>query len=115
MLCCAVLCGRTHYPRTLIRLLATAVPPSCLPCARRPHGMAYMHPQQIRNKNDNTLLKYVETKPFSSQTGEPPAVTFTTVRNYDLLEVSKAMRGLATGIGMTLFMHLCVACRDHTA
>ncbi|CAD6589575.1 MAG: hypothetical protein CYPHOPRED_004876 [Cyphobasidiales sp. Tagirdzhanova-0007] len=62
--------------------------------------------QRIRKKNDNTLLKYVEQKPFSGQTGEPPMVVTTTVRNYDLLEVSKAIRGLATGIAMTGFMHL---------
>lgn len=61
---------------------------------------------KIRSKNDNTLLKYVESKPFASQTGEPPSVVTTTLMQYDLLEVSKAMRGLFTGVAMTLFMHL---------
>ena len=41
-----------------------------------------------------------------SVSGEPPIVVTTTVRNYDLLETSKAIRGLATGIAMTGFMHL---------
>lgn len=63
---------------------------------------------KIRRNNDNTLLKYVESKPFASQTGEPPSVVTTTLMQYDLLEVSKAIRGLATGVGMTLFMHLYV-------
>ena len=67
--------------------------------------------QKIRQKNDNTLLKYAEGKPMSSQTGEPPSVVTTTLCQYDLLEVSKAMRGLFTGVAMTLFMHLCVSAR----
>ena len=62
--------------------------------------------QRIRRRNDTTLLKYAEGKPLSSQTGEPPSVFTTTLMQYDLLEVSKAMRGLFTGVAMTLFMHL---------
>ncbi|KAK9895279.1 inorganic phosphate transporter [Cystobasidium minutum MCA 4210] len=61
---------------------------------------------RVRRRNDNTILKYVEPKPFSGQTGEPPAVVTTTVRNYDLTEVSKAIRGTFMGIAMTMFMHL---------
>lgn len=43
---------------------------------------------------------------MQGQTGEPPNVVTTTVRNYDLMEVSKAIRGTFMGIMMTMFMHL---------
>ncbi|KAL7009828.1 phosphate transporter (Pho88) [Cystobasidiomycetes sp. EMM_F5] len=86
-----------------IRILYVAVQLFIIGFELRPDGLPI---EQVRRKNDTTLLKYVEPKPFGGQTGEPPAVYTTTVRNYDLLEVSKALRGVFTGIAITGFMHL---------
>jgi len=58
----------------------------------------------IKKKNDLTVLKYVEPAPLMSQ--EPPKVVTTTVKEYDMSETSKALRGVYTGIAMLAFMHL---------
>ncbi|KAF8340374.1 uncharacterized protein EI90DRAFT_3143840 [Cantharellus anzutake] len=58
----------------------------------------------IKKKNDLAVLKYVEPSPQFSQ--EPPKVVQTTVKDYDLTEVSKALRGVYMGIAMLAFMHL---------
>jgi len=53
---------------------------------------------QIKSKNDTKKVKYTEAaKPMSS---EAPVEVETTVREYDLAEVEKAVRGLAIGIAI---------------
>jgi len=67
-------------------------------------GMYYYTSLQIKKKNDTTVLKYVEPKnPMSQDSGE---LVTTTVREYDLGEVSKLLRGVYIGIAMMSFMHL---------
>jgi len=59
---------------------------------------------KIKQKNDLTVLKYVEPKnPLSPDAG---GLVVTTVRDYDLGEVSKGMRGVYTGLAMMGFLHL---------
>jgi len=48
---------------------------------------------QIRRKNDLTVLKYVNPPPATSPDAKPELVT-TTVKDYDLSETGKALRGL---------------------
>jgi hypothetical protein len=49
---------------------------------------------QIKKKNDLTTLKYVQ--PASPMSQEEGGLVTTTVRDYDLQETSKAMKGLFT-------------------
>jgi len=59
---------------------------------------------KIKQKNDLTVLKYVEAKnPMSSDSGN---LVTTTVKDYDLGEVSKGVRGVYTGLAMMTFLHL---------
>jgi len=59
---------------------------------------------KIKQKNDLTVLKYVEPKnPLSPDSG---GLVVTTVKDYDLGEVSKGMRGVYTGVAMMAFLHL---------
>ncbi|KAG6902086.1 hypothetical protein C0995_004437 [Termitomyces sp. Mi166 len=59
---------------------------------------------QVKAKNDQSVLKYVETpSPFSQ---EPGQLVTTTVRDYDLSETSKLLRAAYMGIAMMAFMHL---------
>ncbi|KAK2464145.1 hypothetical protein APHAL10511_003838 [Amanita phalloides] len=58
---------------------------------------------QIKNKNDQTVLKYVESANPMSQ--EPGQLVTTTVRDYDLSETSKLLRGVYIGIAMMAVMH----------
>ncbi|KAK9366729.1 inorganic phosphate transporter Pho88 [Lipomyces kononenkoae] len=58
---------------------------------------------QINKKNDLTTLKYVEpSQPFGSS--EKKLVT-TTIKEYDLQQVSSAIRSSFMGIAILLFMH----------
>ncbi|KAI0761574.1 inorganic phosphate transporter [Trametes elegans] len=66
-------------------------------------GVYYYVGSQIRKKNDQTVLKYVEPNPMNKD--ESKLVT-TTVRDYDLGEVSKLMRAVYMGLAMMAFMHL---------
>lgn len=59
---------------------------------------------QIKKANDLTVLKYVTPKSPMSQ--EPGELITTTHRDYDLAEVSKAMRGVYMGMLMVAGMHL---------
>jgi hypothetical protein len=54
-------------------------------------------PYQIKKKNDLTTLKYVQ--PASPMSQEEGGLVTTTVRDYDLQETSKAMKGLFTVSG----------------
>lgn len=66
-------------------------------------GIYYYTTFVIKKKNDKTVIKYAEpAKPMSS---EAPVEVQTTVREYDLAEVTKAVRGLAIGIAIMAFMH----------
>ncbi|KAG2017295.1 inorganic phosphate transporter, variant 2 [Coprinopsis cinerea AmutBmut pab1-1] len=58
----------------------------------------------VKKKNDQTVLKYVE--PAAPMSGEPGKVVTTTVRDYDLQEVSKLLRSTYTGLAMMAVMHL---------
>jgi len=67
-------------------------------------GAYYYISMKIKQKNDTTVLKYVEPKgPMSQDAGE---LVTTTYRDYDLAEVSKAVRGVYIGIAMMAFLHL---------
>ncbi|KAI0636343.1 inorganic phosphate transporter [Trametes polyzona] len=66
-------------------------------------GVYYYVAQQIKKKNDQTVLKYVEPNPMNKD--ESKLVT-TTVRDYDLGEVSKLVRAVYMGCAMMAFMHL---------
>ncbi|PWN30664.1 putative PHO88-involved in phosphate transport [Jaminaea rosea] len=58
---------------------------------------------KIKKANDLTVLKYVTPKSPMSQ--EPGELVTTTHRDYDLAEVSKAMRGIYMGMAMVAGMH----------
>jgi len=59
---------------------------------------------KIKQKNDQTVLKYVEAKnPMAENSG---GLITTTVKDYDLAEVSKLVRGVYMGVAMMGFLHL---------
>jgi len=59
---------------------------------------------KVKQKNDQTVLKYVDSpNPLSSGSG---GLVTTTVRDYDLSETSKSLRGAYFGIAMMAFFHL---------
>lgn len=64
----------------------------------------YYAASKIRAKKDMTTLKYVE--PAQPLSGEPDKVVTTTVRDYDLAEVSKLIRATYMAVLMMGFMHL---------
>ncbi|GJE85602.1 inorganic phosphate transport PHO88 [Phanerochaete sordida] len=66
-------------------------------------GVYYFITSKIKAKNDQTVLKYVEAA--NPMTKEPGKLVTTTNRDYDLTEVSKAMRGVWIGIAMMAFLH----------
>jgi len=67
-------------------------------------GIYWYTAQVIRKKNDMTILKYVEPKnPMSENSG---GLVTTTVRDYDLQEVSKLCRGVYIGMAIMGVMHL---------
>jgi len=57
----------------------------------------------VKQKNDQTVLKYVE--PQSPMSSEPGQLVVTTVRDYDLAETSKLLRSVYLGIAMMALMH----------
>ncbi|KAI0318284.1 phosphate transport-domain-containing protein [Amylostereum chailletii] len=64
----------------------------------------YYTSYKIKSKNDQTVLKYVEAQnPMNPESG---GLVTTTVRDYDLGEVSKAMRSAYTSLAMMAFLHL---------
>ncbi|KAL9714572.1 phosphate transporter (Pho88) [Leucoagaricus gongylophorus] len=57
----------------------------------------------VKRKNDHTVLKYVEApNPMTQDQGK---LVTTTVRDYDLAEVSKLLRSAYFGIAMMAVMH----------
>jgi len=67
-------------------------------------GIYYYTSMVIKKKNDQTVLKYVEP-PSAMSPGEEGKLVTTTVRDYDLAEVSKLLRALYMGIAMMAFLH----------
>jgi len=58
---------------------------------------------KIKQKNDMTVLKYVEAaNPMAKDDGQ---LVTTTVKDYDLSETSKLIRGALVGVAMMAFMH----------
>ncbi|KAL0066659.1 phosphate transporter (Pho88) [Marasmius tenuissimus] len=67
-------------------------------------GIYYYVSVIVKRKNDQTVLKYVE--PASPLSGsEQPKLVTTTVRDYDLAEVSKLLRSVYMGVAMMGFLH----------
>ncbi|CAK9782194.1 inorganic phosphate transport PHO88 [Cutaneotrichosporon oleaginosum] len=65
----------------------------------------YYITMKIRAKNDLTVVKYVQPKSPMNPDSKDELVT-TTVRDYDLAETGKAMKGLFTGIAFMALLHL---------
>ncbi|KAH9937906.1 inorganic phosphate transporter [Epithele typhae] len=65
-------------------------------------GMYYYVGLQIKKKNDQTVLKYVEPNAMDKDASK---LVTTTVRDYDLQETSKLMRAVYFGLAMMGFMH----------
>jgi len=66
--------------------------------------LVYMYTSSvIKKKNDLTVLKYVE--PAAPLTQAPPKVVTTTVKEYDLSETAKTLRGVYIGVAMLAVMH----------
>jgi len=66
-------------------------------------GVYYYTSNTIKQKNDMTVLKYVE--PASPMSGDSGQLVTTTVRDYDLQETSKLLRGAYIGIAMMAGLH----------
>ncbi|KAH9955903.1 inorganic phosphate transporter [Russula dissimulans] len=64
----------------------------------------YHASSKIKAKNDQTMLKYVE--PPNPMAQEPGKLVTTTVRDYDLAETSKLIKGVFTSVAMMTFLHL---------
>ncbi|KAK7031442.1 Pho88 superfamily [Favolaschia claudopus] len=64
----------------------------------------YYISMSIKKKNDQTVLKYVDSP--NAMTQEPGQLVTTTVRDYDLSEVSKLLRSVYMGFAMMGFLHL---------
>ncbi|KAJ9108781.1 hypothetical protein QFC21_000101 [Naganishia friedmannii] len=60
--------------------------------------------QKIKKKNDLTTIKYVQ--PASPMSQEKGGLVTTTVKDYDLAETGKLMRGLFIGIAFMGFLHV---------
>jgi len=58
---------------------------------------------KIKQKNDTTVLKYVEPK--STMSPDSGGLVVTTYRDYDLEETSKLLRAIYMGLAMMLFLH----------
>ncbi|TCD61821.1 hypothetical protein EIP91_007866 [Steccherinum ochraceum] len=66
-------------------------------------GVYFFVSQKVKSKNDQTVLKYVEApSPMSSEPGQLVTIT---VKDYDLQETSKAIRGVYMGLAMMVFLH----------
>ena len=59
-------------------------------------GIYYWVTLKIKQKNDLKVLKY--TEPAKPMSGEGPTQVTTTVKDYDLAEASKAIRGVLMGL-----------------
>ncbi|TFY51441.1 hypothetical protein EVJ58_g10562, partial [Rhodofomes roseus] len=59
---------------------------------------------KVKQKNDLTVLKYVE--PANPMSGDQGNLVTTTIKDYDLAETSKLIRSVYMGLAMMSFMHL---------
>ncbi|KAF8554018.1 inorganic phosphate transporter [Imleria badia] len=67
-------------------------------------GTYFFVSYKVKQKNDQTVLKYVDSpNPMSSDSG---GLITTTVRDYDLSETSKLLRGAYFGVAMMAFFHI---------
>ncbi|PFH47762.1 hypothetical protein AMATHDRAFT_6430 [Amanita thiersii Skay4041] len=66
-------------------------------------GVYYRISSMVKGQNDQTVIKYVEQS--NPMTQEPGQLVATTVRDYDLGETSKLLRGAYIGIAMMAVMH----------
>jgi len=67
--------------------------------------LVYLYVRQVINrKNELTTLKY--EKPKSAFSQEEPTTITTTVKAYDLEQVSAALKSVGQGVAMMAFMHL---------
>ncbi|KAG0705791.1 inorganic phosphate transporter [Suillus ampliporus] len=67
-------------------------------------GVYFFVSYKVRQKNDQTVLKYVDAQnPMSPDSG---GLVTTTVRDYDLSETSKLLRAAYFGVAMMAFFHL---------
>jgi len=66
-------------------------------------GVYYFVSYKIKQKNDQTVLKYVEAS--NPMTQEPGKLVTTTIRDYDLSETSKLLRSSLFGILMMCGLH----------
>ncbi|KAG8935367.1 hypothetical protein FRC02_008172 [Tulasnella sp. 418] len=67
-------------------------------------GVYYYVSLKIKQKNDLTVLKYVEpANPLSGETSG--GLVTSTVRDYDLQQTSQAVRGVYTGVAFMVFLH----------
>lgn len=67
-------------------------------------GAYFFVSYKVRQKNDQTVLKYVDAQnPMSPDSG---GLVTTTVRDYDLSETSKLLRAAYFGVAMMAFFHL---------
>ncbi|KAG6369877.1 inorganic phosphate transporter [Boletus reticuloceps] len=64
-------------------------------------GTYFFVSYKVKQKNDHTVLKYGMS--FSSDSG---GLVTTTVRDYDLSETSKLLRGAYFGVAMMAFFHI---------
>ncbi|KAK9477459.1 inorganic phosphate transporter Pho88 [Lipomyces japonicus] len=67
-------------------------------------GIYFIVRLKINSKNDLTTLKFVEP-PSQFGGSSERKLTTTTVKDYDLQQVSSAVRSSFTGIAILLFMH----------
>ncbi|ESK81717.1 inorganic phosphate transporter [Moniliophthora roreri MCA 2997] len=67
-------------------------------------GIYYYVSMIAKRKNDQTVLKYVDP-PSPMTPNEPGQLVTTTVRDYDLAEISKLLRSAYMGIAMMCFLH----------
>jgi len=67
-------------------------------------GVYYYISMKIKQKNDQTVLKYVEAS--NGMTQEPGKLIVTTNRDYDLSETAKLVRGVYMGLAMMTFLHV---------
>ncbi|CAH7690972.1 inorganic phosphate transporter Pho88 [Phakopsora pachyrhizi] len=64
----------------------------------------YYTASKIKSKNDTTVLKYVEPK--APMSPDQAKLVTTTVRDYDLNQISTGLRSVMMGVLMMLFLHL---------
>lgn len=67
-------------------------------------GIFYLCTLKINNANDQTILKYVEPKSPMSQ--EPGELVTTTHKDYDLMEIQKAVRFTILGMMFVSGLHM---------